>query len=93
MIIGVLTVELFIGEANSLKEKRRVLKSVIERIRNRFNVSIAEVGGQDTWQRSTLGVAFVSCEQSHAHQVLAAVVRFIEAQGTVFITDYQTELI
>lgn len=93
MIIGVLTVELFLGEANSLKEKRRVLKSVIDRIKNRFNVSVAEVGEQDTWQRSTLGVSFVSCEQAHVHQVLAAVVRFIESQGTVLITDYQTDLL
>lgn len=93
MIIGVLTVDLFLGEANSLKEKRRVLKSVIDRIRNRFNVSVAEVAEQDTWQRSTIGISFISCEQAHVHQVLAAVVRFIEAQGTVFITGYQTELL
>lgn len=93
MIIGVLTVELFLGGANSLKEKRRVLKSVIDRIKNRFNVSVAEVGQQDTWQRSILGISFVSCEQAHVHQVLAAVVRFIEAQGTVIVTDYQTELL
>lgn len=85
--------ELFLGEANSLKEKRRVLKSVLDRIKNRFNVSAAEVGEQDTWQRSTIGISFVSCEQDHVHQVLAAVVRFIEAQGTVLITGYQTELL
>lgn len=85
--------DLFLGEANSLKEKRRVLKSVIDRIKARFNVSVAEVGEQDIWQRSTIGVSFVSCEQAHVHQVLAAVVRFIEAQGTVFITDFQTELL
>lgn len=93
MIIGVLTVELFLGEANSLKEKRRVLKSVIDRIRSRFNVSVAEVDDQDTWQRSTVGVAFVSSERARVDQVLAAVVRFIEAQGTVVITSYQTELL
>lgn len=93
MIVGILTVDLFLGEANSLKEKRRVLKSVIDRIKARFNVSVAEVGEQDIWQRSTIGVSFVSCEQAHVHQVLAAVVRFIEAQGTVFITDFQTELL
>lgn len=93
MIIGVLTVELFLGEANSLKEKRRVLKSVIDRIKARFNVSVAEVGEQDTWQRSVIGIAFVSCEQAHVHKVLAAVVRFIEAQGTILIVNCQTELL
>ncbi len=93
MIIGVLTVELHLGEANSLKDKRRVLKSIIERTKNRFNVSVAEVGEQDTWQRSVIGIAFVSCEKTHVHQILAAAVRFIEAQGSVFITDYQTEIL
>ena len=93
LIIGVLTVELFLGEANSLKEKRRFIKSIIDRIKSRFNVSVAEVGEQDTWQRCILGVSFISCEQAHVHQVLSAVVRFIEAQGTVLITDYQIELL
>lgn len=93
MIIGVLTVELRLGEANSLKDKRRVIKSIIERIKNRFNVSVAEVDEQDAWQRCVIGIAFVSCEKVHAHQVLAAVVRFIEGQGNVFITDYQTEFL
>ncbi|MDD3653648.1 MAG: DUF503 domain-containing protein [Desulfotomaculaceae bacterium] len=93
MLIGILTVELYLSEANSLKEKRRVLKSVIDRIKARFNVSIAEVGQQDTWQRSTLGVAFISNKQSHVHKVLAAVLNFIHAQGTVVITNYQTQVL
>ena len=93
MIIGVLTVELFLGEANSLKEKRRVIKAIIDRIKSRFNVSVAEVGEQDTWQRCILGISFVSCEQAHVHQALAAVVRFIEAQGTVLITDYHYRIV
>lgn len=93
MIIGVLTVDLHLGEASSLKDKRKVIKSVIDRIKNRFNVSVAEVGEQDAWQRSVIGIAFISCEQTHVHQVLAAVVRFIENQGTVLITDYQTEFL
>ncbi len=93
MIIGVLTVDLFLGEANSLKEKRRMLKSVIDRIKTRFNVSVAEVGEQDTWQRSVIGISFISSEQAHAHKVFASVIRFIENQGTVLITDYKTELL
>lgn len=93
LIVRVLTVELFLGEASSLKEKRRLLKGLIDRIKARFNVSVAEVGEQDTWQRSVLGVSFISSEQAHVHQVLAAVVRFIDHQGSVLITDYQTELL
>ncbi len=93
MVVGVLTVDLFMGEAGSLKEKRKILRSLLDRIRNRFHVSAAEVGAQDTWKRSTIGIACVSCELSHASQVLAAVVNFIERQGTVLIIDYQTELL
>lgn len=93
MIIGVMTVELHLGDANSLKEKRRILKSLIERIKNRFNVSVAEVAQQDLWQRSTIGISIVSCEQTFVHKVFAAVIKFIEAQGTVLITNYQTEIL
>lgn len=93
MIVGVLTVDLFLGESNSLKEKRRVLKSLIERVKNRFNVSIAEVGEHDTWQRSVIGVSFVGSGQAHVHKVLASVIRFIEKQGNIVITDYKTELL
>jgi uncharacterized protein YlxP (DUF503 family) len=93
MIVGVLTIDLFLGDSGSLKDKRRILKSVIERIRNRFNVSVAEVDEQELWQRSTVGVSFVSCEQAHVHKVLASVVRFVEAQGGLVITDYRTELL
>lgn len=93
MIIGLLTLELHLGEAHSLKDKRRIIKSLIDRIKNRYNVSVAEVGEQDLWQRSTVGICMVSCEQSHVHQVLASVVKFVEAQGTVLIANYQTELL
>lgn len=93
MIIGVLTLELHLGEANSLKDKRRIIKSLIDRIKNRFNVSVAEVGEQDLWQRSTVGISMVSCEQAHVHQVLASVVKFVEKQGTVLITNFRTELL
>ncbi len=93
MIIGVLTIELFLGEASSLKDKRKIIKSVVDRIRARFNVSVAEVGDQDIWQRSTIGISFVSCDQAHVHKVFAAIIRFVEARGDVLITDYRTELL
>ncbi len=93
MIIGVLTVELFLGEASSLKDKRKIIKSMVDRIRARFNVSVAEVGDQDIWQRSTIGISFVSCGQAHVHKVFAAIIRFIEACGDVLITDYRTEIL
>ena len=93
MVIGVLTLELFMGECSSLKSKRRLLKSLLSRMKSRFNVSVAEVGLQDKWQHSTVGVTCVTNDNSHAHQMLAAVIRFVEAAGTVEILDIQTELL
>ncbi len=93
MIVGVLTLELFIGEAGSLKDKRRVLKSIIDKMKSKFNISVAEVDKQDSWQFSTVGVSCVSNEPSHVHQMLSAAVKFVESQGTVEILDIQTELL
>jgi hypothetical protein len=90
-VIGFCTLELFIGEANSLKDKRRVLKSMLERIRSRFNVSIAEVGQQELWQRATVAFACVSNERAHADQVISTVIRFME-QLDAQITSCHTEL-
>ncbi|MFZ5650180.1 MAG: DUF503 domain-containing protein [Bacillota bacterium] len=93
MVIGVLTLELFMGEASSLKCKRRILKSLIDKMKSRFNVAVAEVDKQDKWQHSTVGVTCVTNDQTHAHQMLSAVVKFVESAGTVEILDIQTELL
>ena len=60
MIVGLLTLDLHLPEANSLKSKRKVIKGLKDRIRKKFNVSIAEVGGLDLWQRCEIGIAFVT---------------------------------
>ncbi|MDH7577069.1 MAG: DUF503 domain-containing protein [Bacillota bacterium] len=91
--VGICIVELYLGEAVSLKDKRRVLKSILDRIKARFNVSIAEVDQQDLWQRASVAFACVSNKQSHACQVLNAVVKFLESQNHAQIIDYQTEIL
>ena len=91
MIVGVCTIELHILEPNSLKEKRKVIKSIVSRVKNKFNVSIAEVGYQDKWQRSVLGVAVVSTAQDHANGILSKVVNFVEAMYVADLLDYQIE--
>ncbi|OUM97471.1 MAG: hypothetical protein BAA04_08970 [Firmicutes bacterium ZCTH02-B6] len=93
MIVGVLRLELFIGESDSLKDKRRVLSSLTQRIRNRFNVSIAEVDGHDLWRRATLGVALVANDRRYAQQVLSTVVDFVGRTADVELTDYSIELL
>lgn len=80
VVIGVCTITLHLPMAFSLKDKRRVVKSVIARVQNEFNVSIAEVDAQDVWKEAVLGVACVSTSQKYAHGQLEAVVHFIEAQ-------------
>lgn len=92
MVVGILTLELYLGEATCLKSKRRVLKSLLDRLKSRFNISVAEVGRMDNWQHSTVGISVVSNEQSHAHQIMSAVVRFVEANGSVELTHIETEI-
>ncbi|MGB9802359.1 MAG: DUF503 domain-containing protein [Desulfofundulus sp.] len=93
MIVGILVIELRVSEADSLKSKRRVLKSLLDKVKARYNVSIAEVGKQDTWHLSTIGVSFVSNDSAHVHQTLSAVIRFIEDLRTVELLDVRMELL
>ena len=93
MIIGSCTVELSIGGVASLKEKRHIIKSIIQRIQSRFNVSIAEVGAQDKWQHAVLGICCVSNQSAHANSMISHVVNFIKRDGRVLLIDYSIEII
>lgn len=75
MHIGLLTLELRIEESHSLKDKRHVVKSLKDRLRHRFNVSVAEVAFQETWQRSMLAVVTVASDALQGEQLLEAVER------------------
>jgi hypothetical protein len=77
MVVGLLSLELFIAGAQSLKDKRMVLRSVRERVR-KFNVSIAELDHQDRWQRAGLGVVTIAATEALANRELRAVVDEIE---------------
>ncbi|MCL4441275.1 MAG: DUF503 domain-containing protein [Firmicutes bacterium] len=92
MVVGVMTLQLFMGESSSLKSKRRILKSLLEKMKSRFNVAVAEVDKQDKWQFSTVGVTCITNDSSHAHQMMSAVVKFVESSGSVEILDIQTQL-
>ncbi|MFH1278659.1 MAG: DUF503 domain-containing protein [Candidatus Eisenbacteria bacterium] len=93
MILGTCRIHLFIPAAGSLKAKRSVVKSLKERIRNRHNVSVAEVDHHDLWQRATIGVAVVSNEKVHAERTLAAVIRFVESEPRAEMIDVETEFL
>ena len=92
MVVGLLQVELSIPSADSLKAKRMVLRSVKDRVRKHFNVSIAEVEDNDQWQSAVLAIAFVSNDRRFANRVLSKVVDFIESSRDLVVDDYQLGL-
>jgi len=93
MHVGVLRISLHIPHARSLKEKRSVVRKFRDRIRARFEVSIAEVGAQDLLQRAVFGVSVVSADPKVCDSVLAQVARAAEVQEDAVLTDYSTEIV
>ncbi len=92
MLVGVCKVELFVPESDSLKAKRFVLASIKKRIRNKFNVSVAEIDANDKWQKITLGIAVVSNERKFIDQVMSEVFKLIENDGRTEIVDSLIEV-
>lgn len=93
MVVGVYTVELFISESQSLKEKRQVLHSLKDRLREKFNLSVAEVDGQDLWQKAVVGMACVANESRHVQQVLEQALNVIKGMPAVEVVRTQLELL
>jgi uncharacterized protein YlxP (DUF503 family) len=93
MTIGVLQMELSIGDAMSLKDKRRVVKSIKDRIAHGHNVSIAEVGALDEHRRSILGLAMVANDGQYVEGALSKLVDFVRAVPQVSLVDYRIELL
>ncbi len=87
MIVGVLRIELYIPESGSLKSKRFAIKSIKDRLKNRFNVSVAEVDNSDKWQRSSLGIAVVSNESKHIESILGNVMNLVYGDKRVEVID------
>jgi len=93
MIVGICSIELRLAENHDLKGKRQVLKSVKDRVRNRFNVSIAEVDDLDAWQRTTIGVACVSKDRSQVESTLARVATFVEELHLASVEGVHVEIL
>jgi uncharacterized protein YlxP (DUF503 family) len=91
MVVAVLKISLAIPQAGSLKDKRRVIKSIKDRLRNGFNVSVAEVGDQDLWKSARLGVATVSESSAYANGVLSRVQDAVSGLRDVIVTDFELE--
>ena len=94
MNVGVCKITLRIPENMSLKGKRQVLKSITSRVRNKFNVAVAEVEDNDAWQMATLGICCASNNKRHSNRVLSQVVNFIEeSRFEIEILDFEIEMI
>lgn len=94
MHVGICRLTLHLPAASSLKEKRRIARSLIDRIRNRFNMAVAEVDDADRRQRLTLGVCCVSNDRGHADAMLSALLNYIEeSRDDAELVDVQTEII
>jgi uncharacterized protein YlxP (DUF503 family) len=89
MVVGIIGWELEVVGCQSLKEKRSVLKSLKDRLHNRFNVSVAETGHQDLWQRAELTAAVVATARQHAESVLEAADRLVGGEARARVIRVQ----
>lgn len=93
VIVGLCTIELFIPDSRSLKDKRQVLLGLKDRLRDKFNVSVAEVDGQELWQRAVIGLACVANEGRHVNQVLDQAQNLIRSNPAVEIVQSRVEML
>ena len=93
MVVGVCQLELFLHENFSLKGKRQVLRSIVQRARKRFNISIAEVQDQDLWQKAVLGICAVGNDRQYINSILDQVIHFIEDTQLTDVADSQIEIL
>jgi len=92
MTVGTLEIRLLVRQSRSLKDKRRVIRSLKDRIRNRHNVSIAEVGALQSRQQAVLGVAMVGNDPQYIDAALAKVVEIVRSDRSAELLDYELEI-
>ncbi len=93
VVIGLCTIELFIADSQSLKDKRQVLLSLKDRLRQKFNLSVAEIEGQDLWQKAVLALACVANDGRHVNQVLDQALNLVRSHSVVEIVQSRIELL
>lgn len=92
--IGFCEIELYLHGVSSLKEKRGIIKSMLVKMRNKFNIANAEVGKQDTWQSATIAITTVSNSTAHLNQTIQNVMKWIEARyPDAIIINHSTEIL
>jgi uncharacterized protein len=93
MIVGILRLDLSIDDAMTLKDKRRAVKSLKDRLSHKFNVSVAEVDALDRIRTAILGVAMVSNDQSHVNAALDQVVNYVRMDPRVVLDEFEMEFV
>lgn len=93
MVVGVLSVSLLIMESNSLKDKRQVVKSIVDHVRNKFNASAAELGQLDSWRRAELGFACISNDQKVVNTLLNRILEYVESDPRAEVDGTQLEFL
>jgi uncharacterized protein len=93
MVVGTLKIEFRIQDNHSLKDKRKILRSMVDRVKNKFNASVAEVGSNDNWQKIELGVTTVGNDRRHIDSSLSNILEFIESMYLAEIVHVETEVI
>lgn len=91
MLVGTLLVQVYVPGATSLKDKRQVVKGMIAKIQNRFNVSIAELNSESLWQRATIGVAIIGDDRDHIERQLQLVLNFMDSEPRWEVFQVQKE--
>ncbi|MBN1687516.1 MAG: DUF503 domain-containing protein [Candidatus Omnitrophica bacterium] len=93
MHVAILILELHIPDAQSLKSKRQVLKSIKDKVRAKYNVSVAEFGDLDKWQRVNLGFSSISTDQDHLRDMMQKIMSMVEGSGEALITSQELEFV
>lgn len=93
MRVGTCIVELRLPESRSLKNKRQVIKALKDRLRRKFNISIAEIDEHDRWQSAVLGIAVVSADGRFANEILSKSIDTLQNEHRVEIIDYSIEIL
>jgi len=93
MIVGILEVRIRLFASDSLKDKRRVVKSLFARLRSNFNISVSELGDYPLWQMVHFGIVHLSPDSVYSNHVLDTIVEFLDRQRDFFVVDLHKELL
>ena len=92
MVIGLLTIHIHLQGIDSLKGKRKIIKSLVERLQNRFNISVSQIAAQDSKQLAVIGVAVISNDGGHLNEQLDKIIRFVANDSRFYVGKIDREI-